>query len=31
MAINLYSPLLRKDHVDSRLEMLEGLISNGII
>ena len=31
MAINLYSPLLRKDHVDARLELIEQKIADGLI
>ena len=31
MSVNLYSPLLRKDHVDTRLEQIGELINEGLI
>jgi hypothetical protein len=31
MSVNLYSPLLRKDHVDARLEEIGELINRGLL
>ena len=31
MSVNLYSPLLRKDHVDTRLEQIGELINKGLV
>ena len=31
MSVNLYSPLLRKDHVDTRLEQIGKLIDAGLL
>ena len=31
MSVNLYSPLLRKDHVDTRLEEIGDLINKGLV